>query len=158
MNSKERTIAAILRQHPDRTPCDFLAELPALNRLFEHVGHRDKECLLRNLGVDVRHLDAKTPPEIELGNGLFQNYWGERYIYKKTPWGKMREDAHGALNNAESFADIEGFNWPSVDSFDYSDLAEQCRRYEDYAIVYGFADVWFRPTLVRGLELSLIHI
>ena len=152
MNSRERVRAAILRQGPDRTPCDFWAEPPTLNRLFAHVGHDDIERLLRDFDVDVRHLDAPGPPEREIGAGVYQNFWGERYVYKQTPWGPMREDVRGALADADKLAELEAFPWPSVDQFDYSALPQQCRRHEDYALLYGFADVWQRPALVRGWE------
>lgn len=64
----------------------------------------------------------------------------------------MREDTPGALASAKSLAEIRSFDWPSPDSFDYSNLAQQCRNYEDYALIYGFADIWQRPALVRGWE------
>ena len=38
------------------------------------------------------------------------------------------------------------------DLIDRSGLPEQCRAFEDHALVYGFADVWQRPALVRGWE------
>ncbi|MHC4123306.1 MAG: uroporphyrinogen decarboxylase family protein [Planctomycetota bacterium] len=158
MNSKERVRAAIVREQPDRTPCDFWAEPSTINRLFEHVRHCDKERLLKNLGIDIRHLDAKSPPEIEITEGIYQNFWGERYTYKKTPWGPMREDTNGVLDNAQSLAEIEAFSWPTIDSFDYSHLPNQCRQYEQFALIYGFADIWFRPALVRGLENMLIDM
>ena len=28
----------------------------------------------------------------------------------------------------------------------------QCQRWEDHALIYGFADIWQRPALVRGWE------
>jgi hypothetical protein len=42
--------------------------------------------------------------------------------------------------------------WPSPDEFDYSLLSEQRERYQDYALLNGFADIWQRPGLVRGWE------
>ena len=152
MSSKERVLAAIARENPDRTPRDFWAEPPTLNRLFAYLGHSDEERLLRELGVDIRHLNALQPPEREISSGVYQNFWGERYVYKPTPWGRMREDISGALAGARSLAELESFLWPTVDYFDYSELKEQCRRYENYALMYGFADVWQRPALVRGWE------
>jgi hypothetical protein len=152
MTSRERVLAALRHEHPDRTPRDFWAEPPALNRLFAHVGHNDKDRLLDALGVDLRHLEAPAPPERELGDGLFQNFWGERYVYNQTPWGPMREDAKGALVGATSFAELETFPWPAPDCLDRSQLQAQCARYENHALLYGFADVWQRPALVRGWE------
>ena len=143
---------ALRHEQPDRTPRDFWAELPAWKRLFAHVGHDDKDRLLDSLGVDVRHLEAATPPERALGGGVFQNFWGERFIYQRTPWGPLREDAKGALDGATRFAELEAFDWPTPDSLDRSGLKEQCQRYEQHALLYGFADIWQRPALVRGWE------
>jgi len=152
MIPRERVLTALSHRQPDRTPCDFWAEDCTWNRLFAHVGHTDKDRLLDDLGVDVRHLDLPGPQERDLGGGLYENYWGERYVYKQTAWGKTREDSRGALADAKSLTDLEQFSWPTHDLFDYSVLAAQCRRYEDHAIFYGFADVWQRPALVRGWE------
>ena len=52
--------------------------------------------------------------------GCIQNFWGERYVYRQTPWGPMREDARGALAEAQTMADLERFDWPTPDQFDYA--------------------------------------
>ena len=152
MTSRERVQAALRHEQPDRTPRDFWAEPPAMKRLFAHVGHSDKDKLLDTLGVDVRHLEAPAPPEREAGGGLFQNFWGERYVYNQTPWGPMREDAKGALSDVASFSELETFPWPKPDCLDRSQLKTQCARYENHALLYGFADIWQRAALVRGWE------
>ena len=149
---RERVLAAVARQQPDRTPRDFWAERPALNRLLAHAGHRDEEKLLCDLGIDLRHLNAVEPAEVCAGQGQRQNFWGERYIYRETPWGPFREDMPGALAGASTPTELEAFPFPTPDCLDYSLLAASCRRHEPYALVYGFADVWQRPGLVRGWE------
>ena len=116
------------------------------------MGYEDRERLLRQLAIDLRHLDAPGPAEYPIGDGVFQNFWGERYIYQPTPWGPMREDIPGALAGAESLSDLEAFEWPTPDDRDYSELRRQARQHEEFALVYGFADVWQRPALVRGWE------
>ncbi len=152
MNSRERVLAALRHEQPDRTPRNFWAEPPTWNRLFEHLGYKEPERILDELDIDIRSLQVKGPAEKEVEPGLFRNYWGEQYIYRSTDWGPMREDVKGALFDAKSFSDLEQFNWPSPDLFDYSDLPEQVRRLDDRALLYGFADIWERPALVRGLE------
>ena len=150
--SRQRVLTALRHETPDRTPCDFWAEPPTWNRLLAHVGHQDRDRLLDDLGVDVRHLDAPAPPERAVGGGVFQNFWGERYVYNQTAWGPMREDVDGALAKIGSLEELEAFPWPSPDDIDRSTLREQCRRHESHALLYGFADVWQRPALVRGWE------
>lgn len=152
MTSRERVLAALRHEQPDRAPRDFWAEPPTMARLFARVGHRDSDRLLDSLGVDVRHLEAPAPPEREVARGLFQNFWGERYVYRPTPWGPMREDIKGALAGAKSFAELEAFCWPEPDCLDRSQLKQQCARHEGHALLYGFADIWQRPALVRGWE------
>ena len=151
-------MTALDHRPPDRTPRDFWAEECTWNRLLEHVGHDDRQRLLDELGIDVRHLSIPDPPERALAGGVFENFWGERYVYRQTPWGPMREDCRGALADAKTFAELEDFPWPSPDALDHSLLAEQCRRLDRYALLYGFADVWQRPSLVRGWEGMFIDM
>lgn len=158
MNSRERVLAALRHEQPDRTPRDFWAETPTMNRLFQFVGHEDKDKLLDALDVDVRHLEAPAPPECEVGESLFENFWGERYVYKPTQWGPMREDAKGALAGAADFSALEQFPWPTPDCLDRSQLKDQCKRHDDRALLYGFADIWQRPALVRGWEDMFIDM
>ncbi len=120
MTPRERVLTAISHRQPDRVPCDFWAEEPTWRRLLEHVGHDDRDRLLDELEVDVRHLDAPSLPERAIGDGVFQNFWGERYLYQATPWGPMREDVRGALADATSLSELESFAWPHPDQFDYS--------------------------------------
>ncbi len=158
MTSRERVLAALNHEQPDRTPCDFWAEPPTWNRLLAYVGQGKKERLLDNLGIDVRHLEAGEPAPREVADGLWQNFWGERFVQQPTPWGPMRHDVKGALAGARSFAELEAFEWPTPDCIDRSTLAAQCRRLENHALLYGFADVWQRPALVRGWQEFFIDL
>ena len=65
----------------------------------------------------------RDPPERPGGGGFVQNFWGERYVWRPTPWGPMRDDGPGALAGATTFAQLESFDWPSPDLFDYSGLS-----------------------------------
>jgi uroporphyrinogen decarboxylase len=152
MTPRTRVLAALNHCSPDRTPRDFWAEEPTWKRLLAHLGYDDRDRVLNQLGVDMRHLEIPIPPERALSGGKYQNFWGERYVYRQTPWGPMREDGPGALAESQSMADLERFHWPTPDLFDHTVLAEQCRRWESYALIYGFADIWERPALVRGWE------
>ena len=152
MLPRERVLRAIHHEHPDRVPRDFWAEPPALRRLLEHTGHADEEGLLEALAIDIRHLNAGEPPETEVSPGLFRNFWGEQYVYRATPWGPMREDVKGALAAAASLDEIARFPFPSPAGRDYSGIREAVQRWDRYAVLYGFADVWQRPALVRGWE------
>jgi len=158
MNSRDRVLAALDHQTPDRTPRNFWAEPPTWNRLFQYLGYQEKERLLVDLEIDIRSLEVPGTSDIQNGDGIFQNFWGERYVYQPTPWGTMREDIPGALSDATNIDDLVNFPWQSPDIFDYSSLPEQCKRWNDYALLYGFADIWERPALVRGLQNMFIDM
>ena len=78
LTPRERVLAALRHERPDRTPRDFWAEPPAWSRLEAHLGTGDRDRILERLGIDVRHLDAPSPPERPIGGSLFENYWGNR--------------------------------------------------------------------------------
>ena len=160
MTGKERLRRALKGECSDRPPSDFWAEAVTKERLFTYLEHRDLDRFLDDMGVDIREADAAAPPETHLGNGVYQNYWGERYVYRTLPYGKMRDDMPGALHEAESLEEIQAFPWPVNDDFDYTGLEERCREIRDKgcAVRYGFADIWQRPTLVRGMENALVDM
>ena len=157
MTSRERVLAAARCQKPDKTPCNFRAEEATLTRLYEFLGYRDYDRLLRELHVDIRFIDSVPPPETDCGDYI-QNHWGERYVYRDSPWGKRVEHLAGALSDAVSIDDFTGFPWPSADMNDYSGLKAVCEKYDEYALVYGFADIFTRPSIVRGFENFLLDM
>jgi len=144
-------LLALGHQEPDQVPRDFWAEPPTMGRLFAHLGHSDEERLLRDLEIDFRHLSVEPPPR-EIGRGVWQTMAGERFVHRDTPWGPMREDLEGALAHATSVSELREFDWPTPDLLDHAALPALCRRHDEFALAYGFADVWQRPALVRGWE------
>jgi uroporphyrinogen decarboxylase len=152
LTSRERVTETIRRRTTDRTPFGFRAEDAALVRINRYRPYRDTDALLDALDIDIRQLNAEAPPHTYT-NGAYQNMWGERYIYKPTEYGPVREDMPwGALGNAQTMADLQSFPWPANDIFDYSHISGLCRKYKSRALMYGFADIWQRPSLVRGME------
>jgi len=160
MTGRERFLAAVNGGRADRPPFDFWAEDPALSRLFAYLGHSDLQRFLDEAKVDIRGFNAGEPALLPLGDGFYQNMWGERFTYRRGAWGDEREDTLGALHGAQSLEEIMAFPWPQPDVMDYSMLWEQVReaRDKELAIRYGFADIWQRPALVRGLENQLLDM
>jgi len=160
ISGRERFNRAMARMPLDRPPADFWAEDAAAARLLAHIGHSDLKAFLDEAGVDIRGVNAIQPAETKLDTGVYQNHWGERYIYRELGYGRMREDLPGALSAAKSFDDIAGFPWPKNDDFGYSALRAECAalRAKGLAIRYGWGDIWQRPALVRGLQNALADL
>ena len=67
LTSRERVLAALRHEQPDRVPRDFWAEPPTWNRLLAHTGFERKSQLLDWLDVDVRHLAWIFHSQVESG-------------------------------------------------------------------------------------------
>jgi uroporphyrinogen decarboxylase len=157
MNSRERVLASIAHQQPDRVPCDIWAEPGVWKRLEDDLGVRTEDEVRDRLGVDVRYLSPNYPPDT-IADGVRQNVWGERWEKTSTVYGVEWEHIGGALRDATCLADLEAFPWPTCDQVDYSRIAEEVRRYEGFAVFFGNADFFERPGLVRGLENILVDV
>jgi uroporphyrinogen decarboxylase len=59
---------------------------------------------------------------------------------------------------ADTVEDLEKHNWPWPDFFDYSTMAEQCKRYPEYAIMYEGSDLFTRPCILRGMENMMLDM
>ncbi|MGA2257387.1 MAG: uroporphyrinogen decarboxylase family protein [Thermoguttaceae bacterium] len=151
MTPRERVMAAIDHQPTDRVPADLWAEEEVWERLIRDLGARSRDDMLERFDVDLRYVSPVYPPDV-ISNGVKQNMWGERWMMANTPWGMNWEHVNGVLADVSSLDEIEAFSWPSCDDVDYSSLAQQCDRYDGYAIAYGNADIFERPALVRGWE------
>lgn len=154
MTSRERVLAAINHQETDRVPADIWAEGEVWSRLMKDLRVPGPDDVRELLNIDIRYISPVYPPDVE-EDGIRQNMWGERWARANTPWGESWEHIDGALAGVSRLAEIEAFPWPTCDDVDYSGLAEQCDRYDGYAIVFGNADIFERPALVRGLENML---
>ncbi|MBT3318665.1 MAG: hypothetical protein HN948_02185 [Clostridia bacterium] len=150
MTNRERALAAIAGDKTDRTSYNFRAEPSTCEKLYRHLGFRDYDKLVDHLNPDIMLIDAVFPAEKDFG-AYYQNCWGEKYLYKQTQYGPVRDDIDGALADAKSIEDFKNFNWPKNDDVDYSDIKATIERHPDMAIQYGSADVWQRPGLVRGM-------
>jgi uroporphyrinogen decarboxylase len=151
MDSRERVLAAINRERPDRIPVDLWAEPGVWARLRTDMGLPTDEAVREALSVDVRYLSPVYPPDIIVG-GVRQNMWGERWEMTSTVFGTEWEHTRGVLHDAAGLADVEAFPWPTCDQVDYSGVADDVKAMEGRAVFFGNADFFERPGLVRGLE------
>jgi uroporphyrinogen decarboxylase len=157
MNSRERVLASISHEQPDRVPCDLWAEPGVWERLKKDLGADSEEAVRKSLDIDIRYISPIYPADT-ITNGIRQNMWGERWEKTSTVYGLEWEHTLGVLAEAQTLSDLEAFPWPTCDQVDYSHVAEEVRRCEGYAIFYGNADYFERPGLVRGFENLLMDV
>lgn len=155
MDSRERVLAAVAHETPDRMPADLWAEPGVWERLRRDLGLATEDAVREALGVDIHYVSPRYPSDTVSG-GVRQNMWGERWEKVSTCFGLEWKHTRGALHDAETLAEARAFPWPNCDQVDYSGVAAEVRHHEGKAIFYGNADFFERPGLVRGLENILV--
>jgi uroporphyrinogen decarboxylase len=148
MDSRERVLVAISHENPDRVPMDFGAQPEVWNALLRHLGLGDRDSLLEFLGTDLRYIE---PIEViynheryigpPLGNGpdgAWEDIWGVWRRPVRYATGVYQEIISCPRAVTEDPEELLDRRWPAPGWFDYSDIADQCKRYYGkYALVGG---------------------
>ena len=127
MTSKERWLAVLMREKPDRVPMDYWATGEASEKLVRHLGARDLAEALATLHVDTPvNLGGRyVGPKLPKGTDVF----GMRHRTVDYGTGTYAEVANAPLADYDSPDEIEaGYTWPSPDWWDYSHLGEAAEK------------------------------
>lgn len=166
MKPKERVLTALYHRKPDRVPINFVGANSRIDkRLKQYFGlsAEDDEGLLKALHVDFRYLTLpytgpRLHPEVE---GIRVNpMWGIHSRWVENEFGGYQDYCNFPLRSA-TLEDVENWPMPSPDDFDYAAIDEQCRRYEDYCIVYGdpgMGDIINSSGMLRTMEQVLMDL
>ena len=165
MTSKQRALAAFAHQEPDRVPVDYSCNPGIDLRLKQHFGLQanDHEGLLKALGVDFRNAGnvAYTGPQLfEPIPDRTVDIWGIHRRWVEHESGGYWDYCDFPLRDA-TLSEIESWPMPSPDDFDYSQVAEDCRRWSEYCIVVGNAgvgDIINSTGMIRNMEQVLIDL
>lgn len=166
MTSKERVLTTFARQQPDRVPINYLANAGIDRRLKAHFGlpPDDAEGLLVALGVDFRSVGApyrgpKLHPDIP-ERGIKVDNWGIHRRWVEHETGGYDDYCDFPLREADE-GTIANWPMPSPDDFDYSKVAEQCRKHARYAVGVGspgIGDIINSNGMLRGMEQTLVDL
>lgn len=164
MRPKERVLTTIEHREPDRVPLDYGAQRQVTERLCEYLGvdgacpydhfQRFPEALMERLHVDLRTVRARYigPPLPRDDDGCFYDIFGVKIAPEGYPIGYP-------LADATTVAEIEAYDWPDPEAYDYEHYCEQCARYEDYALCGGDWSPFFTWGLeMMGTEQFLINM
>jgi len=139
MTSKDRVLTALKHKQPDRCPCDYIGTPEVDNKLKKHFQTDSMDVILGKLGVDLRVVDAPYigPALRRWEDGRFENYWGSIRKPVSNEAGTYNEAVEFPYAEFKTPEDVEKFRWPKVEWFDFSKMAEDCKKYSGYAIIFG---------------------
>ncbi|NPV09906.1 MAG: hypothetical protein HPY83_18335 [Anaerolineae bacterium] len=182
MSPRERVLTSLNWREPDRVPIQVYLTPEVESMLRAHFGIRDAatrqdsaaristatrqthgdDALLVHLGVDFRTIEPEWKGPVKPArDGITYDIWGAGYRRVFHGSGHYDEAVELPLAQLHTLQDVENYPWPDPDDYDYSVLADQCRRYEDYAIVLGSAgmpDILNGVSRGRGMERVMMDI
>jgi uroporphyrinogen decarboxylase len=157
MTPRERWLAVLKRQKPDRVPMDYWATDEATGRLMKHLGSRSKRKMLEKLHVDFL---VKVEPSYK-GPKIPDRYDVFGCGYKKMNYGSGVYDecvAH-PLAQFNSTEDIErNYTWPNPDWYDYSEIKKQVKGNEMFPIRAGNYEPFLMYKKLRGDEKAYMDL
>jgi uroporphyrinogen decarboxylase len=160
MNARERTLAALAHEQPDRVPLDFSATPEVWEALQAHFGTSDRSAVLGALHVDVRGVGGRYvgPPLPRYADSSWEDVYGIRLKNVSYEAGTYDEVAQFVLDGAETPEEIDAHRWPSADWFDFSGIGEACARLDEYAITAHGPGVFQRVTWLRRMDKVLLDM
>ncbi|MEN6355903.1 MAG: uroporphyrinogen decarboxylase family protein [Armatimonadota bacterium] len=148
MTGRERWLAVLNREKPDRIPMDYWATPEANSKLCEHVDC-DIDTALKRLHVDLPLCVGGNYVGPKPSEG--QDIFGVKTVEMDYGTGSYNESITSPLAGFNSVAEIEAnYTWPSPDWWDYSHLPEAIRGNEDRVVKGGGSEPFLVYKRLRG--------
>lgn len=154
MRPCERFESAMRYQGYDRPPTKHYGTPEINHALMGRLGATTHEELLAAVGDDFRAVEPRYcgPAERDASlpgpDGTWPGLWGERYTYYSFGAGTYPEACYLPFKDTQSVDELCGYLFPSADWFDYSEVAADCARHDDYVIYTSNAGV---PDFINGI-------
>jgi uroporphyrinogen decarboxylase len=157
MTPRERWLAVLNRETPDRVPMDYWATNEATARLMRFLGVSTREALFNRLHIDgPASLGPRyAGPPVPRGADVF----GCRYATADYGSGVYEEVVFSPLAQYNSVEEIEAhYAWPSPDWWDYSGIGDQVKAAGERPIRGGGSEPFLTYKSLRGQEQGMIDL
>jgi uroporphyrinogen decarboxylase len=157
MTAKERWLAILKRQKPDRIPMDIWATNEVMEKLLKFTKCVTQEDLFKKLHIDRPFYVGPEyiGPKLEKGTDM----WGIKYKNVEYGSGSYGEASFHPLANYETVAEVEkNYKWPSADMFDYNGIKKQVDSQNERIIQGGGSEPYLIYKWLRGDENAFIDM
>lgn len=157
MTHAERILAAIQHQPTDRIPLDYWGVPEITQKVMKAIGAKDDLEMAEILDID-RIMQVE--PILKPGR---QSTWDipMKLVSVHNGLGWYEEPVRHPLADFETIDEVEaGYVWPTTEMFDYSTIAQQCRRYREagFAVEGGYISLSCFYEMLRGTENMLLDL
>ena len=175
MTHRERAMAALSHQEPDRVPLDFASTrdssivVEGYERLKTHFGIQAEnvltsrmmqvvdvdERILEALDIDTRGVFPAAPPDVILGEGHYRDEWGVERV--KPPGSFYYDQRRFPLAGEITVSDIVRYPWPDphdpIRREGLKERVQQIREETDCAAVLNLQSGFVHTSqYLRGFE------
>lgn len=165
MTGKERTMAALERREHDKFPTSLRCTKEAQDALLQATGTNSKQELYDYLNIDFRWigLPFKGPENRSLSplGGEGYDFWGCYNKAIKNNYNTYYEITYHPLGKMTTVEEIENYDWPDLDWWDYSavpEIIKKEKQKDDTCIMFFAGGAFESPWYMRGMEQFLIDI
>lgn len=156
MTPRERWLAVLKRETPDRIPMDYWATPEANQKLLEYM-NCDYYEMLRRLHIDT--------PLVVYGNYIGpppkdgEDIWGIKQKRVNYSTGIYVEAVSAPLAQYNSVEEIEAnYTWPNPDHWDYSHIPDAIKGQEHLPIRGGGSEPFLLYKALRGEEQAFMDL
>jgi uroporphyrinogen decarboxylase len=157
MTPKERWLAVLNGETPDRIPMDYWATSETSAKVMQYLGCTTEDDMLQRLHIDrpftvsPRYAGPAIPPQHDM--------YGCRFRAVNYGTGVYDECVEHPLSAYETIEDLEAnYTWPTADWFDYSVLPDQIKGREAYPIRGGGSEPFLTYVDLRGMEQAYMDL
>jgi len=166
MNSKERVLSTIELEKADRVPMDFAANEGTLNKIYRHLKVDSYKEVLKTFHIDILDMrgiidpiyQGSVPKERAIGNGVKQDFWGMKTKVIQTANDPEEIYVDFIFQDVNDITEMEQHYWPQVNWFNFSNIAERLKPWQDFAIMASGASVFQHPTFLRRIDNLLMDM
>lgn len=158
LTSRDRVKTALAHKQPDKVPAAFECVGSVYNKLMKHYNFSDSEQLYNKFDIDTRYIAPEyIGPELKSyndkdGHLVEKSFWGFELTHHWTGKEYNTITSHYPLADINNIEDVEKYNWPQADWFDYESVKRQCEKYKDKAIVMGHEGPFQIAAYIRPME------
>ncbi len=155
MSGKERWLAVLNRQKPDRIPMDYWGTKEAGEKLMKHLSLPDMNAVFKKLRIDKPFWvggKEKGPKKLD-GSDM----WGFKFRKVDYGNGSYEEVANHPLADFKSIDELNnGYVFPTADLFDYSHIKAEVEAHPDRIVQGGGSEPMLTYKYLRGDEQAFI--
>lgn len=158
MTPRERWLAVLNREKPDRIPIDYWSTGEASRKLMKHLGCENMDAVYQRLHIDKivnvggRYI-GPAPPAGE-------DIYGCRHEIADYGTGVYSECTYHPLAQYKTLDEIKRNydRWPDPDWYDHSEIPKQIEGKEMYPIRGGGSEPFLTYKSLRGQQQALIDL